>query len=385
MQRRYAIAVAGAACAWLGSAAEARAEVGTTQFNPVKEFTATEFPWSSGFVPNSGPLQIQIDAAAFQEVLIGLPGDAHHDWDAAEIWFQGSDDAGVFINTLGAEITATIAVDIGIVNTQFEVGVWDISEQAAADAFTPYVLPGNPDRPVTVAELIGPFNLTQTPFSVAGVEGTLTIDYAFDIPGITFEGSRIDVTNAPSTVGAPDASVDMELSHEPFMFTDAEPGGLATAYGTMYGSFSSAVALHIYPTVSVVVAGLPYDIGPLDLVIDYPVVSDEEIVFDELALMLDVPEAPPPPDTTGGADDTTGPAPEGDSGGASAGDGTTGTLPEGTTGGDEPTGGIGTGLPGLDDGDSGCSCRTREGGTTWGLLGLAGFVLVSRFRGRRAP
>ncbi len=361
------------------TARPAAAAVAEAPYSPALDHTVTEFPWESGFIPSGGPLQINLGAAAFQRAVLELPGHAEYDWDATEILFRGDLEAGQFTNVLGAEVTATVAIDAFGIMTQVEVGIWNI-EETAGGTFTPYLLPGNPDRPVEVAEMIGPFQLVQTPFDIGPATGTLTIDYAFDVPGISFAGDHIDVRTEGGSGGAADAQVALELVAEPLVFPTAEPGGIADAYGTLYGTFNSEVALHLYPTVTVEVMGVPFDIGPFDLPVDFPLVSDDTLVFEELEMSFDVPEQPDPSTGSSGDDGL-----DGTGDGADAGESTTGDpIPE--PGSSTGSRGDSTGvleLPAEMEG-GGCGCRTRPlgGAATWWALVLLGLRLR---RGRPAP
>lgn len=353
-RRRYATITLGAAALACILPTAARAD--ERPFNPTIEWRPSEFPWESGYVPADGPLRVNLGAAVFHEVLIGMQGQAQYDWDATTLEYRGTADSGLFRNTLGAEITATIAVDALGFMQEFEVGVWDIAENAEAD-FTPYLLPGNPERPVVVAEMIGPFQLANEPFAVGPVTGTLTIDFAFDIPGISFEGNHIALDDAEGPGGAPIAGHEAEGEVVGAILPDAPPGELSISYATMHGSFDSAAALHLYPTVEIDLGGVPFAIGPFDLVVDYPVISDAPVVFPELPLMFEVPAVPDTTGSTGGADTSGGVDPT-DGASVSAGDeSTTSTTSEGATTGD----GVDTVPADLgEDVGSGCGCRASR-------------------------
>lgn len=339
-------------------------------FEPSKTWRPTEFPFESPYVPATGPLRVKVGAVAFQEVDIAMAGEAMYDFEGELLSYEGRDGGGQFRNTLGAEITLTIAIAAFGIETELELGIWDISE-LAEQVFDPYVLPGNPARPLTLSENIGPNNLVDAPIQVLGAPANVTIDYMFEVPGITFAGDQIDLD---SVLGDAEilASHTQEHEQRSVSFDDANPGDTVSAWATMRGSFSSALTLHVYPTVEIQVLGQPISIGPLDIAIEYPVVTDEEVVFDDLELQYDVPEAPAPdpedpepepdPDTSGDGGDEAATEDDG------AGEDTTG-------GGGDTTGGAGSGL-GVGEDASGCGCSTRRndgalaGVMLLGLLGL---------------
>jgi len=359
----------------------ASADTQNATFDPSIEWRPTEFPFESGYIPATGPLRVNLGAAAFQEVVIEMQGDAAYDWDALALAYEGYPDGGHFRNTLGAEVTATIAIDAFGFQTEFEVGIWDIAEHADAN-FDPYVLPGNPVRPITVSEDIGPYNLVTEPFSVGPATGTLEIDYMFEVPGISFAGTRIDLDAAS---GPADVMVTHDLENESLavMLPSASVGETTSVWATMNGEFSSSLVLHLYPTVTVDILGAPLEIGPFDVAVAYPVLTDEPIVFEDVELQYDVPE-PPAPGTTddGGADETTGGEEGGTDDGAGA-DETTGTPTDddGETddGSDDEESGGGEGGAVGEQAD-GCGCTTAPSPTA-GLWALLGLIAVRRRRG----
>ena len=367
----------------LGSA-DAQAETAAAPFNPDKEFRPVEFPWESGFIPNSGPLQINLTATPYQEVYVGMFGDGEYDFDETSILFVGDPDSGTFRNTLGADVTVIIAIDALGINTEFEVGVYSIEEDASAE-FTPYVLPGADPRPIFVAEQIGPNNLVNEDFVIPGfdIPGTINIDYVIDIPGISYESHRIDLTDGDdSAVAQQLGSYDIEGQNLELVLPDAAPGQTSSVWGTLNGELDSEIAITFTTTVSVTVFEQNFDIGPIDIQLDYPVTEDYAVVFDPIEMQYTTPDLPA--GTTGGEDPTTGgdgstSDGDSDSDSDSAGDTTTGAPPtDPTTGGDTDTdGGF---LPAGEAAGDGCGCRS-SGGTGWaGALALLGLVAVRRRR-----
>lgn len=340
-------------------------------FEPSKTWRPTEFPFESPYVPATGPLRVKIGAVAFQEVDVAMAGEANYDFDGGMLEYEGREAGGSFRNTLGAEITLTISIAAFGIETELELGIWDISELAEL-TFDPYVLPGNPARPITLAESIGPNNLVDAPIQVLGAPANVNIDYMFEVPGISFAGEQIDLDGA---VGDAEllASHTQEHEQRSVAFTDAEPGDTVSAWATMRGSFSSALTLHVYPTVEIQVLGQPIAIGPLDIAIEYPVVSDEPVAFDDIELQYHVPEMPAPdPDPEPEPDpDSSG---DGDGGDASSSDG---GDDDATTSGGDTTGGAGSGL-GVGEDASGCGCTSDRNGA-----GFAGVMLLGALGLRR--
>jgi MYXO-CTERM domain-containing protein len=363
-------------------ATDAQAETATAPFAPELTERVAEFPWDSGYVPATGPLRIKLEALARQDVTIEMDGDAAYDWESNALSFHGHTGAGNFANELGAEITATIAIDVFGFQTEFEVGIWEIAREVN-DTFTPYVLAGNIDHPITLAQLIGPYNLVNQPFSVGPATGTLVIDWQLDVPGMTFRGTRIDIANDDSA--PPVASVVEEHQEVSVTLPNAEPGGVARTWGTQYGAFDSEVALHVMPLVNLEIYGIPFTIGPFDMKIAYPHITDRELAFEQLPIDLGVPLAPPEDDDDGGGD-------SGDDGDSDS-DGDDDDDDDGDDREPDPDGDSdGSGDAGDSDGDSGgaaessggCGCTTGSDPVPNALAsGLLGLALVSLRRRRR--
>ena len=357
---------------------QAHAETATAPFSPAASERVAEFPWSSGYVPPSGPVRIKLDALARQDVAITMAGDAAYDWDEHALAFQGHTGAGTFSNELAAEITATISIDVLGFATEVEVGIWDIAEEVR-DTFTPYVLPGNVDHPIVLAQLIGPYTLIQQPLSIGPASGTLNIDWQLDVPGMTFRGTRIDVADDPS--GPVTASVTEENQSVAVALPHAEPGAVTRAWGTQHGLFDSEVALHVMPSVDLMIFGISYTIGPFDLVLDYPLINARELAFEELPLDFGVPLAPPEEE---GDDDGT--ADDGDDGSDGGDDGADDGEPEAEPephGDDDEAGTSHGDSGGAAESTGGCGCSTGSPPLPGALAsGLVGLVLVSLRRRR---
>ena len=375
-----------AACAAFAISTDARAEVGTDDFNPTTNFRPQEFPWESGFIPSDGPLQINLQAAAYQEVDIDMFGDANYDFDAQQLTFVGSPGTGTFTNALGVEVTATIAIDF-IITTEFEVGIYNIEEEAEA-MFDPYVLPGAPVRPITVSEAIGPNNLVDTDFTIPGfgIPGNLNIDYTINVPGNEYSSVRIDLNDENNKSAAPMlvGQYDQEEEDLDLVLPNAMPGETALMYATLYGTFDSEISIVFDVTVTVTVSDVDLEIGPLQIELDYPVAQDLEVVFTEEELLYSVPEQPD--GTSTGADGSTGNGGDEETGGGdgeSDSDSTTGDPPAET--GDPPSDdGTDGGIPPDSIGDTAPGCGCSTGGPAGVFWAFAAFGLAFARR-RRSP
>jgi MYXO-CTERM domain-containing protein len=138
-------------------------------------------------------------------------------------------------------------------------------------------------------------------------------------------------------------------------------------------------------TVTVEISDIPFEIGPFQIVLDYPVAQDMPVVFGEETLLYDVPEMPEPPGTTGGGDDESS---SGDAGGetgdsASDTDSTTSGDPPAETGDAPPDTDTGGGIPAdnVPGTSPGCGCASGGSSGAFGAFVLLGLA----FRRRRSP
>ena len=231
---------------------EALAETDTAPFEPMTEARVQEFPWESGYFPSSGPLRLQLEATAWQDIAIDMLGDAEYEWDSSTMVLRGQEDGGDFTNTVGAEIAVSIAIDVFGLETEAEIGIYDISEVFSQD-FTPYVLDGNEDSPVSTMFSIGPFNIADEPFTIGSTEGTFVLDFRIDSPGVDFQGTRVDLSTEPGSV-APDASITSE-GEVVEMLMAGEPGEAVEVYGVQHGLINSELSVHLMPTVQMTAFG----------------------------------------------------------------------------------------------------------------------------------
>lgn len=362
---------------------EAQAETDSDNFNPQHTFRPNDFPWESGPINLAEIVELNLTATAYHEVDIEMLGQAEYDFDAQTLTFTGDDDGGSMENALGVEVT----VEVTALGSTFEVGVYNI-EETANGTFSPYLLPGDSERPFGVDEQIGPNDLVETSFDLPNPLGepiavTLDIDWRLDIPGIEYQSNRILLTDGEDSVIANEVGVyDAEDDSLDLILPDIVPGETSTMYATLEGDFDAAVEFTFL--VSANVSGA--NIGPIEVPLDYPVNEGIPVEFPVEVINFDVPEAPEP-GSTGEVEDSTstGEEPSADSsGGDSDSDSegtTTGIDPDPTTGGEGDDGSSG-GLPAAPaSSDDGCGCTTSNegGGLAW-VLGLFGLTMLRRRR-----
>jgi len=360
--------------------AEAHAETDADNFNPQTTFRPNEFPWSSGPIDLILGVDVEFTAAAYHEVDIEMLGQAEYDFDAQTLNFTGDEDGGVMENALGVEVGVIVThVPTGI---SFDLGLYNIDETANG-TFSPYLLPGDTERPFGVNEAIGPNDLIDTSFVLdlpllPAIPVTIDVDWQLNIPGIEYRSLRIDLSDGEDSIISNEVGVyNAEDDNLDLILPDAVPGETSTMYGTLHGELDAEIALIFI--INATVSEVP--VGPIELPLDFPINEGLAVEFPVEQINFDVPEAPEP-GTTSGGDGSTTDEPGGDSsgGGDSDSDGTTTGDPiDPTTGGDGSSGGGLPAAPSPSDSGCGCTTNTDAGGFAW-LLGLFGLTMLRRRR-----
>ncbi|MCA9707345.1 MAG: hypothetical protein KDK70_15940, partial [Myxococcales bacterium] len=333
-----------AALGWLafGGAAEATA---ADRFEPSLHRQLAGFEdvdVDSGWVPANAPVQLRLQAHAADSIRIEMLGEATYDWDAQTIAFAGDPMGGLFAIDVGLELQASVRFDVaGWVWESDLLGPWDYA--IISDAlFTPYLLPGNPQRPVEIQDQTGeePVVSIDVVPDIVVASGTLDISVSADVTA-SLAGVRIEATTAQDGALVDQEGVPSPLSPDP----GADP---LAVEGVMVADLQTETVLTLRPHLVMTIVGMPYEIVGIDIPVALPPV-DDTLIFDPESMAFDAPEPPPEPGTSasGGVDDTAGddspPASDDTTGGSG-------------TGSDEP-GGAPTPF------DGGCGCRgTGPGG-----------------------
>jgi hypothetical protein len=126
-------------------------------------------------------------------VKIDMPGQGRYDWDAETIDFLGDPEAGNLGLDIGLTLDAKIRFDV--LGLQWEsdiIGPYDYAV-IAEDGFTPYLLPGNPERPVTIDDQTDPVTFVSVPVTpdIIVAAGNLDID-AYVIVAAALAGDSIE-------------------------------------------------------------------------------------------------------------------------------------------------------------------------------------------------
>lgn len=347
----------------------ARAEVGVAPFSPEYEQQLVgldDFSYDSDWFPADAALQLRLIVHAGNSVTISMPGEASYDWNAAEIRFEGA-EGGAFGLDIGLEIDAKIRFDVLGVQWESDIlGPYDYAVIADA-SFTPYLLAGDPERPVVLDDVTDPVTVVSVPVTpdIVIAAGNLDID-VYAIVAAELRGESITVaTDAPSEQVA--SIVEEGASAALAAGPGPEPDPFVVR-GALTCGLMTAPTLVLKPTLVMEILGQEYEIADIEVPVALPP-FDDLVGFEEIPLSF--PRPPPAAATTGGS--------EGESHGMSGGDdptaGTSGTSgSSGAEGSSGPAGGVATGGPGQDEG---CGCH---GG---GAPPLAALLVFARRRRRR--
>lgn len=327
--------------------------------------------------PPSSPIQVRFETHADDDILVEMPGDAVFDWDTGEVYFVGDDDGGVWDVDIGVALDARFRFDL--VGIQFEssfIGPYDLGIFETA-SFTPYLLPGNDQRPVYIDDETTPievFNYAIVDAVIAS--GNFFVDASFDID-MQLSCERIDVIDAD---GNPIGSIEAELEAMGIAAGDED---MVEAQASLHCTLFSDVELILYPGVELQIGFEEFQLAPFELRIQLLDDRTDPLNFDPLPIVFDTPPVPEPTSTTGGEDessggsnDTEGSGESSDGDSASGSETSDGTPPDdaGETSGSQETSGVGDD-PGFADPIDGCGCRSTGGAGVglWALLGLALF------------
>ncbi|WP_106390347.1 MYXO-CTERM sorting domain-containing protein [Enhygromyxa salina] len=317
----------------------------------------------TGWVPANSPVQLRLFADAANSVMIDLPGIAYYDWQTEELRFEGDPMAGFFEYDVGLDLVASVKVDVSLAQWESDLlGPYDWGIQAV-EMFTPYLLEGNPDRPVTITDKSGALDLVSIPLvpDIVILSGNLDIALFVDIEA-SLECNRIEVLGTDGEISS------FTIEGESQWIDPGEGPEDLVLPATAFCQLRTMPTLIIYPHLAVSVLFDDYDVGGIEIPVDLPVV-DEEIAFETIDLSFPYWEEPEPEPGDGDGD------PAGDEGGDTGDD--DGGLDE--TGGETGTGGDDLGQ--LEDGGCNCATETAPGrGLGWSALGLLALVGLRRRR-----
>ncbi|MFY0539285.1 hypothetical protein [Nannocystis pusilla] len=191
----------------LGAPATSRAEVGVADFSPLYErqlLGLDDFSYDSDWFPMDGPLQLRLVVHAGNSVEISMPGEGRYDWAEQAIRFVGAPEAGALRFDIGLQIDAKVRFDV--LGSKWEsdiIGPYDYAV-LAEDFYTPYLLPGNPERPVIIDDETDPATVVAVPVTpdILVAAGNLNID-AYAILQGSLAGQAIEASAGARSRASP--------------------------------------------------------------------------------------------------------------------------------------------------------------------------------------
>lgn len=357
----------------------ARAEVGVAPFAPTHDQQLVgldDFTFDSDWFPMNSPLQLRLIAHGGNSVRIDMPGAGLYDWSAGAIQFAGDPEAGKLAVDIGFTLDALVRFDVlGLKWESDIIGPYDYAV-IAEDSFTPYLLLGNPERPVVIDDQTDPVTLVSVPVTpdIIVAAGNLDIDI-YVIVEAALEGDAIEALTSE-----PELQLVTVVSEGEAVPLPAGPGPAPDPFiveGTLLCGLRTAPTVVLKPTLVMEILGQKFEVADIEIPIAIPP-FDDQIRFAPIAMSF--PRPPPAP----GADS------EGDSHGDSSSDSDAPTSGAD----DEPSGGSGTtgddSLGGLDvggaeggtsgPGDEGCACDVRNRGPGPAALLLLALLGLRRRR-----
>ncbi len=335
-------------------------------YEPSYKNSLTLVPYDSGYVPANSPVQLRLTAEFRDDFDIDMEGTCTYDWSEQALSIEGAPSGGQLVYSLGGEIGVEAVVSLGGFMASAPLGPYALDIPAAV-SFDPYLLPGNPDHPVSIATAFS-IPLVDETFPLGTATGQFALEVDFQIVGVTFQADDVDWSDSEN--GRALATLDVEGGTVTVPLVEPTSPDTASAWARMHGLLSSDVVLTLKP--SLTVSGLPGGITipiALDLPVDIPVVSDADVEIGPTEVTLPAPALPPEPGTTDDGDLTT------DDGV----DPTTDDAGDPTTD-DTTTGGAG------ESSESGCGCSSSApppAAITFALL-VIGLLGLNTRRDRRS-
>ena len=318
----------------------------------------------TGWFPAGSAVQLRLFVHAADSIVIEMPGDADYDWMQQAIDFIGDPDGGLFAIDIGAQVEACVRFDVAGLTWESEIlGPFDYAITSEA-TFSPYLLPGDPERPVQIEDATDGVTVASVPIvpDIVVASGGLDIDVAAEISA-SLQSARIELLTASGSEGV----VDMEAVPAA-LSADPGPDPLA-ADGTLVVDLKTAPTIIVRPHLVMSIAGQDFEIFGIDVPVALPPI-DDTIALEPQPLEFQRPPAPPDQGTGSG---------EGDGGDGSGDDGwadTSGGAADDAIADGSESDGDGTSGSQIAELESGCGCRSSRApaSAAWlpfGLVALA--------------
>lgn len=355
----------------------ARAEVGVAGFGPTHQQQLVgleDFTYDSDWFPMNAPLQLRLIVHGGNSVEIAMPGEGRYDWDAGTIEYAGDAGAGRLAVDIGFTLDALVRFDV--LGLQWEsdiIGPYDYAV-ISEGSFTPFLLPGNPERPLVIQDQTDPVTLVSVPVTpdIIVAAGNLDIDI-YVIVDAALAGTAIE-----SVTADPEIQLVTTLAEGEALPLAAGPGPAPDPFnvdGTLICSLQTAPTVVFKPTLVMTILGQDFEVADIEIPVAIPP-FDDQVRFDPIAMAF--PRPAPVGDSEGDSHGYSSSDSDSDSGSGTptTSDSAGPTTGPGSSGGDA-AGEAGGAQPGEDDG---CGCEVSRPGAPAGLLLLALLGLTRRRR-----
>jgi MYXO-CTERM domain-containing protein len=156
------------------------------------------FQHDTGWVPASGSIQVRFVITAQGHVKVRMEGESHVTWpEAYSFSLAGDVDGGMLTAGYSLDLEAKVKINLMGYQGEFEVPYNPPSQLAfeGNEVFDPFLLPGNPDRPVALTVPGEKLDVISAGFTVLSV---VTINFHAAVKGAmdcTFQGDEVDLGN----------------------------------------------------------------------------------------------------------------------------------------------------------------------------------------------
>jgi len=253
-----------------------------------------DFDYDSDWLPAGSPIQVRMIAHAGNTVSVSMDGDALFSWEESAFSVEGAADGGEFTIDAGLDVQAQVRFDIagyewdGDLMDPFLYGIFE------SVVFTPYLLPGHPERPVVIDADLPRETLADVPIGVDLVvaSGQLHIEIGGHVHAeLVGDSMTLDAFDQGEAV-LTEYGGQAPLAADPLLDLEGE--------ATLAASLAIDITFLLYPSVVLTILGTDYTLAEFEVPVDAPP-YDETWIFDPVPVAF---AAPPPPEA--GDDDDAG-------------------------------------------------------------------------------
>ena len=247
-------------------------------------FDVENFDFDSDWIPAGSPIQVRLQIHAGNTLAIEMTGDATYDWDIQQLALWGDASGGLFTMDLGLTVTTSMRYDIlgnqweGVVGDPFEFWLNDSA------TFLPYLLEGNPDRPLVLSSEIEPQTIIDYPAVDVGIASASIL---IDISGVLDSAFAANQVTMTPLDGGPAVDVVADETLVPLTFADGD--GPAEAQAQLAGDITFDSTVSLWPSVVVTLLMIDYELVQFELPLDLPGI-DETWTFEPEIVTFERPE-----------------------------------------------------------------------------------------------